>query len=49
MSKVTLSQTKSGNYDVKATCPDGHVGYKKRGDTSNTYKCWDIECGLTVP
>lgn len=39
MFKVEAKKKETGNYNVAATCTNGHDAYKKVGDTKNTYKC----------
>lgn len=47
MFKVEAKRTSEGNYNVQATCPSGHTGFKKAGDNKSAYKC--SYCGLDMP
>lgn len=46
MFKVEAKRTPEGNYNVKASCEQGHTCFKKAGDTSSQYSC--PHCGRNV-
>lgn len=47
MFKVEAKKTQQGNYSIATTCPNGHTGFKKAGDSSSAYKC--PYCGRDMP